>query len=222
MGSVTLSAIALSLSNSIVGIAGGNLFLLLFLAAIASFVMGLGMASIPCYIFVAIMVAPALEKIGMPQIVAHLYVFWWAVSFFITPPVGISFFVAAAIAKADVMKTGWLATYIGIANYFIPFAFVYNQGLMLMGPIEEIITSIIAAFIAVMAVAAAFQGYLLTIASPWQRLVLALGGVVILYPPWPTRLAGLILILAVAGYQYKSRSVALVGPQRPDAGVSLN
>lgn len=207
MGSVTLSAIALSLSNSIVDIAGGSLFLLLFLAAIASFVMGLGMASIPCYIFVAIMVAPALERVGIQPIVAHLYVFWWAVSSFITPPVGISFFVAAAIAKADVMKTGWLATLIGIANYFIPFAFVYNQGLMLMGSTFEIIASIVVGFLSVAAVAAAFQGYLLTAASLWQRFTLALGGVVILYPTWSTRAAGLVVILFIAAYQLRFRKV---------------
>lgn len=212
MGSVTLSAIALSLSNNIVDIAGNNLFLLLFLAAIASFVMGLGMASIPCYIFVAIMVAPALEKIGIPPIIAHLYVFWWAVSSFITPPVGISFFVSAAIAKADVMKTGWLATYIGIANYFIPFAFVYNPGLMLIGSVGEIVTAIIVGVVSVAAVAAAFQGYLLALASPWQRLLLALAGVIILYPLWWTRLAGLMLVLVVGGSQYRSRGLAVSAP----------
>ncbi len=205
MASVSLSAIALSLSNNIVEIAGGNLLLLLFLAAVASFVLGLGLASIPCYIFVSIMVAPALEKIGIPQIVAHLFVFWWAVASFITPPVGISFFVSAAIARADVMKTGWLATYFGIANYLIPFAFVYNPGLLLMGSPAEIALSIVIGLIGITAIAAGFQGYFLSLAGLWQRVLLMIGGLIILYPNWWIRFIALVILAVPAIFQLRMR-----------------
>ncbi len=207
MASVSLSAIALSLSNNIVEIAGGSLLLLLVLAAISSFVLGLGLASIPCYIFVSIMVAPALEKMGIPQIVAHLFVFWWAVASFITPPVGISFFVSAAIAKADVMKTGWRATYFGIANYLIPFAFVYNPGLMLMGSPAEIALSIIMGLIGITAVAAGFQGYFLNSTTLWQRGLFLAGGLLILYPNWWIRLIALITLSFPVTFQLRSKGV---------------
>ena len=205
MASVSLSAIALSLSNNIVEIAGGNLLFLLFLAAVASFVLGLGLASIPCYIFVSIMVAPALEKIGIPQIVAHLFVFWWAVASFITPPVGISFFVSAAIARADVMKTGWLATYFGIANYVIPFAFVYNPGLLLMGSPVEIALSIVIGLIGITAIAAGFQGYFLSLAGLWQRVLFTVGGLIILYPNWWIRFIALVILSVPVTFQLRMK-----------------
>ena len=209
MVSVSLSGIALSLSNNIVEIAGNNLFLLLFLAGVSSFVLGMGLASIPCYIFVAIMVAPALQKVGIPEIASHLFVFWWAVASFITPPVGVSFFVAAAIAKADIMKTGWLATYFGIANYLIPFAFIYNPGLLLMGSPAEITLGIIVGLIGVTAIAAGFQGYLVSSASLWQRLLLLAGGVLILYPDWWTRFVAIVVIFVPVGLQLRSKRSSL-------------
>lgn len=207
MVSVSLSGVALLLSNSIVEIAGNNLFLLLFLAGVSSFVLGLGLASIPCYIFVAIMVAPALQKVGIPEIAAHLFVFWWAVASFITPPVGVSFFVAAAIAKADVMKTGWLATYFGIANYLMPFAFIYNQGLLLMGSPTEIALSIIVSLVGITAVAAGFQGYFLNSTPWWQRVLFLVGGVLIFYPDWWIRLLTFIVILVPFILQLKSKGI---------------
>lgn len=218
MASVSLSAIALSLSNNIVEIAGGNLFLLLFLAAISSFVLGLGLASIPCYIFVSIMVAPALEKIGIPQIVAHLFVFWWAVASFITPPVGISFFVSAAIAKADVMKTGWRATYFGIANYLIPFAFVYNPGLLLMGSPAEIVLSIVMGLIGITAIAAGFQGYFVNVASTWQRVLFLLAGILILSPNWWIRLIAFITLSFPITFQLRSKGFHLMRI-KPSQGI---
>lgn len=211
MVSVSLSGVALSLSNNIVEIAGNNLFLLLFLAGVSSFVLGLGLASIPCYIFVAIMVAPALQAVGVPEIAAHLFVFWWAVASFITPPVGVSFFVAAAIAKADVMKTGWLATHFGIANYLLPFAFIYNQGLLLMGSPTEIALDIMVALVGVTAVAAGFQGYLVSSASLWQRLLLLVGGVLILYPNWWIRLVAVAAIFIPVVLQIKSKKLSFAG-----------
>jgi len=210
MVSVSLSGVALSLSNNIVEIAGNNLFLLLFLAGVSSFVLGLGLASIPCYIFVAIMVAPALQKVGIPEIAAHLFVFWWAVASFITPPVGVSFFVAAAIAKADVMKTGWLATYFGIANYLIPFAFIYNQGLLLMGSPIEIALSIIVGLVGITAVAAGFQGYFLNSTSWWQRILFLVGGILIFYPDWWIRLLAFIVIFVPFIRQLKSRGIDFI------------
>jgi TRAP transporter 4TM/12TM fusion protein len=211
MVSVSLSGVALSLSNNIVEIAGNSLLLLLLLAGVSSFVLGLGLASIPCYIFVAIMVAPALQKVGIPEIASHLFVFWWAVASFITPPVGVSFFVAAAIARADVMKTGWLATYFGIANYLLPFAFIYNPGLLLMGSAAEVVAGIVVGLVGVTAVAAGFQGYLVVLAPLWHRLFLLSGGLLVFYPIWWTRAGAVLLIATPVVLQIRSKKLSLAG-----------
>ena len=99
MASVSITGLATSISGFIVELSGQNLFILLLLAALACFVFGMGIGSIPSYIFVAITVAPALSKMGVPVLAAHLFVFWTAMSAFITPPVCVAGYVAAAIAK---------------------------------------------------------------------------------------------------------------------------
>lgn len=194
MGSVSLSAIALSLSGDIVTVAGGNLFLLLILAGVASFIFGMGMTSIPCYIFVAIMVAPALEKMGIPLISAHLFVFWLAMASFITPPVCIAAYVAAAIAKSSPMVVGYWATRVGIGIFIIPFAFIYNPGLAANGSVFSIVLAVIFALAAILALAVGLEGYLFKPAGRWQRIFFLVCGVLTFVPLWQTRISGLALL----------------------------
>ena len=197
MGSVSLTGIAILISGDLVQFSGGNLILLLLLAAVTSFIFGMGMGSIPCYIFVAVMVAPALEQMGIPLIIAHLFVFWLALASFITPPVCISAYVAAAISGCSPIRAGVWATRIGIGIFIIPFAFVYNQGLVLHGSVTTIIGSIIACLIGVVFLAAGLEGYLLKETSWWQRPFFLAGGIMMFVPSWKARLiaAGFMVIL---------------------------
>lgn len=196
MGSVSLSAIALSLSSDIVRVAGGNLFLLLILAGLASFIFGMGMTSIPCYIFVAIMVAPALERMGIPLISAHLFVFWLAMASFITPPVCIAAYVAAAISRSSPMAVGYWATRVGIGIFIVPFAFIYNPGMAANGGAFSIILGVFFGVSAVVPIAAGLEGYLFKTAGGWQRICFLVCGVLILVPLWQFRIAGFVLLAA--------------------------
>jgi TRAP transporter 4TM/12TM fusion protein len=205
MGSVSLTAIALSISGNIVNFAGGNLFLLLLLAALASFVFGMGMTSIPCYIFVAIMVAPALEQMGIRTIAAHLFVFWLAIASFITPPVCLAAYVAAAISKTSPMLAGVYATRLGIGNFIIPFAFIYNPGLILNDTPLNIALAIIFTMVGIISIAVGFEGYLYRRLTGWQRILLLISGIMLLFPIWWIRFLSLGIFMPFMILQFRSR-----------------
>src|SRR5918999_650249 len=126
-----------SLANDLLRIAGDNAFLLLGMCAITSLILGLGLTTTACYIFLAILVAPALEKLGLNRMAVHMFIFYWGMLSSITPPVAIASFAAAGIAGAPAMKTGWESMWVGSIIYFIPFFFVLNPAFVLQGPLIE-------------------------------------------------------------------------------------
>ena len=103
------------------------------MCAFTSLVLGLGLTTTSCYIFLAILVAPALEKLGLNKMAVHMFIFYWGMLSAITPPVAIASFAAAGIAGAPAMKTGWESMWVGSIIYFIPFFFVLNPALLLQG-----------------------------------------------------------------------------------------
>lgn len=211
MASVSITGLATSISGFIVELSGDSLFLLLLFSAFACFVFGMGIGSIPSYIFVAITVAPALTKVGVPLLSAHLFVFWAAMSAFITPPVCVAAFVAAAIANASPLRTGFHAVRFGAGFFIVPFAFIYNPPLLLHGSVLEIVLAIIYTTVGLFAFGAAFEGYFLSWVRLWQRGLLLMGGILIMAPGHWTRLAGLVLIALPVIGQVKSSRRALAG-----------
>ncbi|WP_439374982.1 TRAP transporter permease [Bradyrhizobium sp. DASA03120] len=134
IGAFSLTGVISSLANDLLSIAGGDAFLLLIMCAITSLILGLGLTTTSCYIFLAILVAPALEKLGLNKMAVHMFIFYWGMLSSITPPVAIASFAAAGIAGAPAMKTGWESMWVGSIIYFIPFFFVLNPALLLQGP----------------------------------------------------------------------------------------
>ncbi|MES2165485.1 MAG: TRAP transporter permease [Pseudomonadota bacterium] len=133
IGAFSLTGVISSLANDLLKIAGGDVFLLLIMCAITSLILGLGLTTTSCYIFLAILVAPALEKLGLNRMAVHMFIFYWGMLSSITPPVAIASFAAAGIAGAPAMKTGWESMWVGSIIYFIPFFFVLNPALLLQG-----------------------------------------------------------------------------------------
>ena len=134
IGAFSMTGVVSSLANDLLRIAGDNAFLLLVMCAITSLVLGLGLTTTACYIFLAILVAPALEKLGLNKMAVHMFIFYWGMLSAITPPVAIASFAAAGIAGAPAMKTGWESMWVGSIIYFLPFFFVLNPALVLQGP----------------------------------------------------------------------------------------
>ncbi|OQW53121.1 MAG: C4-dicarboxylate ABC transporter [Proteobacteria bacterium SG_bin9] len=192
IGAFSLTGVISSLANDLLTIAGGNVFLLLIMCAITSLILGLGLTTTSCYIFLAILVAPALEKLGLNKMAVHMFIFYWGMLSSITPPVAIASFAAAGIAGAPAMKTGWESMWVGSIIYFIPFFFVLNPALLLQGPtpyMEAIGLTALICF-GIVFICGGIQGYQAYVgdlrkagALEWPlRVLLVLGGIVICTP----------------------------------------
>lgn len=149
-----------TITNDLVFLAGNNTLVLLLMGALTCFILGMGMTVTAAYIFLAIILAPALIKAGLEPLSVHMFLLYWGMLSFITPPVALAAFAAASVAKADPMATGFEAMRLGTIIYFIPFFFVYNPALLLQGPWGEIIIVCTTAVIGIVMLGSALQGYL--------------------------------------------------------------
>ncbi len=189
IGAFSLTGVIASLANDLLALAGNNVLLLLVMCALTSLVLGLGLTTTACYIFLAILVGPALEK--------HMFIFYWGMLSSITPPVAIASFAAAGIAGAPAMKTGWESMWVGSIIYFIPFFFVVNPALVLQAagpndavPYLEAIYLTVTAVIGTVFICGGIQGYLAGLGDlrgagllEWPLRVLLIAGGLILATP---------------------------------------
>ncbi len=198
VGSFMMSGLAIRLSTDLVILAGQNTLLLLVLAAFLSLVLGINLDSIPCYLVLAVLVAPTLVKHGMPVIAAHLFALHWGVISYITPPVCITVFVAASMAQADMMRSGVVAMRVGIACYLVPFIFVYRPGTLLQGSTGQILIDTAIAVVAVFCLSYFSGGWLRGKIGWVKRTLFLLAGLSIAYPnPISMEVGFVILILIV-------------------------
>jgi len=204
-GSIEITGLGLRFSGLIIALAGGNDLLLLFLAMIASLILGMGMTTVPAYIIVAILTVPALTKLGIPPLAAHFFCFYYSIINAITPPVALASYTAAGMAQANETKTSLVAIKLGIVGLVVPYLFVYDPSYFLIGPAEKIIPSLVCTFVGVYALAACLQGYLFSPESPLGRGVLLLAAVALL---WPTLLYVNLLGLAFFGVYATLRRLA--------------
>jgi TRAP transporter 4TM/12TM fusion protein len=205
VGCITLTGLGAKLSTFAVSIAGSNLFLVLAMAAVSSFVLGMGMSSIPCYLMVSIIVAPILIKCGILPIAAHLFVFWWALVSFITPPVAIAAYAAASISGGDPLKTGINAMRLGITTFIIPFIFVYEPAMILEGTPFQILHVVGTSIVGIVLLSAGLIGYLITDTDWWERTLLIVGGFGLILPGWITNMGACALMIIVLLWQVKKK-----------------
>lgn len=161
VGSLAVTGMAGTLANDLLYLAGDNVIVLLFMGAATSFVLGIGMTVTAAYIFLAIVLAPALISAGLDPLASHMFIMYWGMLSFITPPVALAAFAAASVAQVSAMRAGLEAMRLGTIIYFIPFFFVLNPALLLQGDAGEIIQMLGTALIGVAIIAAGLQGYLI-------------------------------------------------------------
>lgn len=165
IGSLSVTGLAGTLANDLVYMAGGAPLLLLVMGALTSFIFGMGMTVTACYIFLAIVLAPPLIKAGLDPLAVHLFVMYWGMVSFITPPVALATFAAAPLAGVSAMRIGWQSIRLGTAIYLVPFCFVLNPALLLKGDGATVTLNVTLAFAGVTIMAAALQGYVLGIGA---------------------------------------------------------
>jgi TRAP transporter 4TM/12TM fusion protein len=204
VGALELSGLGIKFSHFILDIAGGNLLLTLLFVGIASLILGMGLDSIPAYITLATLMVPALIQLGIPDISAHLFVVYWGLASFITPPVCIAVFVACGISGSKVWETGGEAIRLGIASFIIPFAFVLSPGLLLKGSLEEILLAIGTALIGAILLACGIQGFALTHLNMFQRVLLVTSGIFLIAPGIILPLIGLGVAVVILLWSKKN------------------
>jgi len=202
IGALELSGVGINLSGFIVDLAAGNLYLALFFIGLASLIVGMGLDAIPAYITLATLMAPALIDLGVPDIAAHLYVVYWGLASFYTPPMCIVVYVVIGISGSRVWETGWEAVRIGIAAFFIPFGFALNPAMMLRGSASQIILAVGTATIGAILVACGARGFALRDMGVIERIVFIFAGALFIAPGYLLPGAGLAIVLVLLGIQY--------------------
>ncbi|HEY5645040.1 MAG TPA: TRAP transporter fused permease subunit [Pseudomonadales bacterium] len=184
VGALSMTGLSGTLVNDLLFIAGDRTWLLLLMGAVTSFVLGIGMTVTAAYIFLAVILAPALVAGGLDPIGVHLFILYWAMLSFITPPVALGAFAAASIAGANPIRTGFAAMKLGSIIYFIPFVFVMDPRLLLEGDLAGIGLAVAQAAFGIWLLIAGLQGYLQafgTIRSLLARLAVGLVGLAVLF-----------------------------------------
>jgi TRAP transporter 4TM/12TM fusion protein len=182
LGLFQIGGLAFALTAYLVDLGAQNLLALLVICAITNIVLGLGLPTLAVYVMLAILVAPALVKVGVPAMAAHLFILYFGIMSLITPPIATAAFVAATIAKTDPMAAGWTAMRFGWASYIVPFLFVYSPALIMRGSAAEIGLVMLLSIAGIWFVCAAFTGYAMRVTSLPMRVAFGTAGLLLLMP----------------------------------------
>lgn len=181
VSTIMVTGLGPKITSVIVSLAGGNLFLIALFTAITCFILGMGMGTVPIYLILVTLVAPAMIQVGVPPLAAHFFVFWWGLTSQITPPVCIGVFVASSIAESKISKTGYLAMRLGILTYILPFVWVSHPALMLMGTLSETVVAIVMTLVGVLMLGYGLAGFMM---NRLQRILLVASAFLVLTLSW--------------------------------------
>jgi TRAP transporter 4TM/12TM fusion protein len=213
VGVVTLTGLGLKFSSIVIDYAGGSLLLTAIFTALVVWIVGLAVPVTASYIICAVIAAPALIKLGVPEFAAHMFIFYYAVLSEVSPPTALSPFAAAAITGGDPYKTTLQCWKYTVPAFLVPFMFVLDpsgQGLLLMGSTKALATAnwwsiaevTITCALGIAALAAGFQGWALRRTTTVERVALIVAGFLLAYPGWIADLLGIGLVVAVLAVQY--------------------
>ena len=203
VGVVGLTGLGLKFSAMMIAFSGGNIVLALILVLLASLILGMGLPVTAAYIVLIILVGPALtEQFGIPVLIAHLVVFWYSQDSNVTPPVALAGFAGAAIAGSGPMETSFQAWKYAKGLYLIPLFMVFNQEIIMGGPIPIVLWSGFIAILGLVAFAAVLEGYLFGPMPMWMRVALLPGVVALFWPDLTVEIVGAVLIAVLLGMNY--------------------
>ena len=214
VGVVSSTGLGLKLAGGIVGLAQGNMLATLVLTMLAALVLGTGLPTSATYIITSIMAAPALVLLGVPKLVAHMFVFYFGILADLTPPTAISTYATSSIAGADVWKTQWTAMALALSGFIIPFSFAYDPALMMLGAsAPHVVLRTAAATLGIVMLGAGLIGYLRRPTRRWERTLLLVGALLLIFPGALSDVLGVACFLIV----YVSQRAA----GAPAPGVAL-
>ena len=206
------TGIGVKFASMIISIAHGNLYLILPMVMLASLILGMGLPTSAAYIMVAAIAVPALIQLGMNTLASHLFALYFGVFSGITPPVAISAFAAAALAGSNPMKTGWMAVGLALPAFVIPYVFIFDPALILVGSVPHIIAIICLTLVSVFAMAAGVVGCMFGPLRLWERLLMlgsAIGMVMIQSIVVTVVLLAVVLFVIIKNWSETRKQVVL-------------
>ena len=209
-GVVTLTGLGQIFISAIVGLANGNLMIALFFTMITCIILGMGVPTTANYIIMATTCAPILTTgMGMHPIAANMFVFYFGIVADITPPVALAAYAGSAIAKSNPMKTAVQATRLAIAAFLIPYIFALNPAMLFIDtdPLHVILI-IITSFLGMFGVATGIEGYFVRKLNAIERIIVIVGGLLMLYPGTVTDLIGIAIVAGIGALQYLQKGKA--------------
>jgi len=205
IGVIGLTGLGGKIASLVISFSGGILLIALILSMLTAIIFGMGLPTTVSYLLVVSVLAPVLTELGIEPLAAHLFIFYYASLSGITPPVALAAYTGANIVGARPISTAIESSRLGIAAYLLPFLFVFNPELLMNGSWTFMFIESFIAMIAILAIAASFEGWLIGVLNPLKRWLLFLGTVFLVMPNWNVNVAGLALILLVVVIQYLPR-----------------
>ncbi|MBO5953764.1 MAG: TRAP transporter fused permease subunit [Oscillospiraceae bacterium] len=198
-GIIGVTGLAFMLFNGIVAVAGNQVIVALFLTMLCCIVLGMGVPTTANYCIMAATCAPILVKMGVPDVAAHFFVFYFGIVADLTPPVALAAYAGAAIAQANPMKTAFTSTKLAIGAFIVPYVFALNPAMLFIDTtVPEVILICVTSLIGMFGVAAALESYFLRHMPWYQRIISAAGGLLLIYPGIVTDVIGLCLVGGMA------------------------
>ena len=201
-GVITLTGLGLKLSDLILQASGGQLLPTLLLTMVASLILGMGLPTTAKYIVLSAIAAPALVKLGVPLVGAHLFILYFGVIAEVTPPVALTSYAGAAIARAPGVETALQGLKISIGAFFIPFMFCYYPALLFVDTtFQGMFFGLFSSFVGIICLSSASIGYFFGPLSWWMRLIMFCGTMMVMHPSSVTDIIGVVLIIIAIVYQ---------------------
>jgi len=195
VGVVTLTGLGLKFADLIVTLSHGQMYPALFLTMVASIIMGMGMPTTALYIILGSMVAPALVQMNVPIVAAHLFIFYFGCMASVTPPVALSSYLAAAIAKGDSVKTALNGLKLALAAFILPYIFALSPRLLLLDTnVTQALIATGTAILGVVALASCLENYFFGKLRVYERVLMAVAAIVLMSPGWMSDIAGIVIL----------------------------
>ncbi|HWE20626.1 MAG TPA: TRAP transporter fused permease subunit [Hyphomicrobiaceae bacterium] len=201
IGITILTGFGITFTQWVVTIAQDVLLAALILTAVAGIVLGMGLPTTPSYILMAALLIPALVKMGVVVPAAHMFAFYFAILSAITPPIALAVFAAAGLAKANIWDAGWAAMRVGAAGFIVPFMFVYDPTLLMIGDWPSIVWRFVLSCAGIGLLAAGLHGYLIRWMPMWERGVAVVGAILLVVPTFWADIAGLGVLAVLIALQ---------------------
>jgi len=197
VGTIALTGTGITFTAVVLKLSQDSLALALVLTMLAGIVLGMGMPTTPAYIVMVSLLVPAIIKLGVIPPAAHMFAFYFAILSAITPPVALAVYAAAGLAQANIWEAGWAAVRTGAAGFIVPFMFIFETSLLMIGDWPEILSSFVTACIGVIALAGSLHGYFLKPVQMWERVLLFAAAILMIKPGLLTDAIGAAILAAV-------------------------